>query len=126
MKKICSLFIAVFVCFCFFGLTGCSVDYSKVAGNYYLVSRTTSSQTLTVSQLVSLGVIINADNEIIHLDENQNYSISGIIGDESGAYSIDDSIIIFSCEDKTSLANFENDKIVITTQNAVFVYEKRG
>ena len=126
MKKLKNLLIMGLVCVSVFILTGCDVDYNKVAGNYYLESKTTASVTLTIDELVSGGVTTSADNEVINLSADKTFSFSGIIGSNSGTFVIEDNVITFTTENGSTLATFENEKIVITTTNGIYVYAKRA
>lgn len=125
LKKIalCALAVFVAVSFC-----GCDVDYRQYAGEYKLTLMIDiHGETQTVSKLEELNVIDEGSTQSITLDADKTFNSVGILGDESGAFYIEDDAIVFSFSKGKIVANISNKKkIVITKDNQTFVFEKVG
>lgn len=106
-------------------LTGCDVDYKKFEGNYYLSSVTNSQgSTKTIDKLIEENVVQNKEQEVINLTREQNLSMGGIIGENSGTYEISEDAIIIKFENSTIIGSIKNDIITLNISGSTYVYTR--
>lgn len=105
----------------------CSVDYSKFAGKYTLVSITNVlGSTQNIEDLTSSGMVSNASDEYFELNADQTFTTSGLFGEHEGTFSIEGNNLNLTIGQDVVFAHIENNVITINYNNNTYVFERKG